>query len=297
MTRYPRWPDPGIYYDIPWPQYLALKAVHSSELRDIASKTPKHARYYETHGHKVTDSMKLGSAVNHQLLEQGLSLDTIAIWKERKSNGAMMPMGPGSGDKWRDFEEANAGRLHISEKIWNEAGFVADGVRRNAAARELLRTRRGTEVTVIWERAGRPCKARIDILGHDWSITDLKVCGVSIAKRPFAWHAWGYRWDMQAAWYREALVSHDIDCPRCSILPVEAKQPHDCVLYDWPESALDQAEQTNGEAFEELLWCEQQQRWPGYGVRDVLDDGPWKSERDGSHLGGPKVDFGDIPNE
>jgi hypothetical protein len=291
MTRPPKWPEPGIYHDIPFPQYLALDAVNSSKLRDIASKTPKHARYYATHGHKVSDSMKLGSAVNHQLLEQGLALDTIAIWKERKSNGAMMPM---KGAKFEAFEEANPGRMPISEKIWTEAGFVAAGVRRNPAARELLRTRRGTEVTVLWERAGRKCKARLDIWGRDYSITDLKVCGISIAKRKFAWHAWGYRWDMQAAWYREALISRDIDCPRCSILPVEAKQPHDCVLYDWPESALDQAEQANGEAFEDLLRCERDQRWPGHGVRDVLDDGPWKGD-DSHGLGGPKVDFGDIP--
>lgn len=280
MTRPPKWPEPGLYHDIPFPQYLALEAVNSSLLRDITSKTPKHARYYSTHGHKVSDSMKLGSAVNHQLLEQGLSLDTIAIWRERKSNGAMMPMGPTSGDKWKDFEEANEGRLIISEKVWTEAGFVAAGVRRNSEARELFRTRRGTEVTVLWERAGRLCKARIDILGHDWSITDLKVCGVSIAKKKFAWHAFGYKWQQQAAWYREALISLDIDCPLCSIMPVEAKQPHDCIIYDWPDTALDEAETANGDAFADLLRCEQQQRWPGHGERELLNEGPWKDDDD-----------------
>ena len=39
---------------------------------------------------KISDAMLLGSAVNHRVLEAGLSLDTIAVWGERKSNGPVV---------------------------------------------------------------------------------------------------------------------------------------------------------------------------------------------------------------
>lgn len=283
MSRPPKWPEPGIYYDIPFPQYLELDAVNSTWLRDIASKTPMHASYFRRFGRKASDAMKLGSAVNHRVLEQGLALDRIAIWRERKSNGHMMPM---KGDKWDAFVAANPGRLIVKETTWDEAGFVAAGIRRNSEARTMFATRRGTEVTVLWERDGRLCKARIDILGRDWWITDLKVVGVPLTKRKLAWHAWGYRWDMQAAWYREALVSHDIDCPGCSLLAVESRQPHGCKILDWPEAALDQAETANGDAFEELRACEHDNVWPGYKERELLNDGPWKDDGAGLTMGG-----------
>jgi hypothetical protein len=298
MTRYPRWPDPGIYNDIPFPQYLALKAVNSTLLRDLTTGTPKRAHYFRESGKEPSAAMQLGSAVNHRLLEQGDCFGTIAIWRERKSNGHMMPR---KGAKWDTFEAANRGRLIINETVWDEAGYVAAGFRRNPVARELMARRQGTEVTILWLRDGRLCKARIDILLKDWSFADLKVCGVSLAKDKFAWHAWGYRWDMQAAWYQEALLAHDKDCQRAYIVPVEAKQPHDCIVYRWPDGsteapgdALDRAHEANGEAFQRLQECEESGSWPGYGDHAVLNAGPWKDD-DGSHLGGPKVDFGDIP--
>jgi hypothetical protein len=281
MTRAPKWPEPGIYYDgVPWGKYLKLEAVNSGLLRDMTRQTPKHARYFRHRGLEPTAAMKLGSAVNHRVLEQDMAIDTIAIWRERKSNGHMMPQ---KGAKWDAFAERNPGRTIINETTWDEAGFVAAGIRRNRAAVELFRRRRGTEVTVLWLRDGVLCKARIDVLGRDWLVVDLKVCGVSLAKRKFAYHAWGYRWDMQAAWYQEALLAHDIDCPGAALLAVEAKQPHDCVLYRWPERALDEAHEANGEAFARLQECEREQKWPGHGETAMLDEGPWK-DNDGQKL-------------
>lgn len=293
MSPTPRWPEPGIYHDIPFPQYLALDAVNSTLLRDLATGTPKRAKYFRERGKEPSAAMQLGSAVNHRLLERHDCFGTIAIWRERKSNGHMMPR---KGAKWDAFEAANRGRLKINETVWDEAGYVVAGFNRNRAARQLLARRQGTEVTILWLRGGRLCKARIDILLKDWWIADLKVCGVSLAPKKLAWHAWGYRWDMQAAWYQEALLAHDKDCQGAYIVPVEAKQPHDCIVYRWPDRALDDAHEANGDAFRLLQECEESGDWPGYGDEALLNAGPWADDDDDEgFLGGPKVDFGDIP--
>jgi hypothetical protein len=285
-------PDEGLHFDVPFPAYLALDAVNSSLLRDIMRHTPRRVKFFRDHSdsRKVSDAMLLGSAVNHRLLEAGMSLDTIAVWRERKANGHMMPM---AGPKFEAFKAANPGRLLVKATHWDQAGYIAAGVRRNSKAWGSLRNRRGTEVTLVWRRQGRLCKARLDWLQRDYWFDDLKVTGRPIAKEDFVWHAWRQLWHTQAAWYREGLEALGIDCPGCSVVPVEDSPPHECTVYDWPEKALEEGYERNVEAFDKLVECEESGIWPGHKERELLDAGPWKDDDAG--LGGPKVDFGDIP--
>lgn len=284
---------PGIYPGATMDDYLRLDAVRSTHLRDLTAKTPVHMRFYREHGRKISDAMRLGSAVNHQLLEPGMALDMIAVWRERKSNNTMMPM---KGPVWDAFVAANPGRTVIKETVWQEATYIAAGVRRNRTAARMLSRRRGTEVTITWLKADRLCAARLDVWCADRAFLDLKVSGVPLSKDKFSWHARGMGWHQQAAWYDEALRAHDIDCPGAALIAVEAKPPHCCIVYNWPQRALDEGYELNGLAFDQLLECERTGHWPGYPEQDELDGGPWRDDEDmGGHLGGPRVDFGDIP--
>lgn len=292
---------PGIYPGVTMAEYLALRdplndlpAVRSSHLRTMASQTPAHCRFFRTHARKATPAMELGSAVNHQLLEPAKAIDgTLAIWRERKSNGTMMPR---KGDAWRAFEAANAGRDFINETVWDEGGYIAAAVRRNREAARAMGSRRGTEVTVTWFKAERLCVARLDIWLEDSSFLDLKVSGVPLRKDKLAWHAYGMGWHQQAAWYDEALRAHDIHPPArgpgiagCGLLAVESKPPHGCTIFDWPDKAIEDGYAANGLAFDKLLECERTGQWPGYPERDVLDGGPWR-EDDGPDYSGLEVE-------
>ena len=269
---------PGIYPDVPWDEYLALDAVRSTHLRDITTRTPAHCRFYREHGRKVSDAMKLGSAVNHQLLEPQNALDgTIAIWDERTANGATWPK---KGPKWEAFQAANQGRTVIDLKVWDEASYIAAGVRRNPVAARMMSRRRVTEVTITWLKAERLCAARLDVWCEDYSFGDLKVSGVPLAKDKFSWHARSLGWHQQAAWYDEGLRSHDIHPPGCALIAVESKPPHCCIVYRWPDNALQEGYDRNGLAFDQLLECERTGQWPGYPHSDVLDGGPWREDDD-----------------
>lgn len=301
----PPWPDrcpkPGMYRDVPFEEYLQWPATTREVLRLCHDVTPKHARAYLDGELPDSDSKdrKFGRAEHCRLLEPdeftgrflvASSCITPLVSGKRKGQ----PCGNAGkyiqGGVWFCGQHRPEGADEPRDYISEDQALAIERVRVAVFAHKvvrLLRTFGGCEISLVWERDGLPCKARVDKLIHKAecpdTIIDLKKiqpkAGTDFALRKAIRE---YRYDVQAYWYTDGAHRLTGDTFRFAWVFTEDGPPFD-VRPVWASGAMLEVGRCKvNAAWRTYLHSVQTGDWPGY-CDDIeqLDPDEWEMKRYG----------------
>lgn len=228
-----------------------VRPVRWSELRWMA-ESPAHYRAAITHHREPTAAMQLGTVVHAMVLG-----GDFVVWDgERRA-----------GKEWDRFASEHAGRTIIKRSEMERASAIADSIRTNRAAQEILYGAK-YEVPAEWSYMGRACATGgIDVISLD-TLAELKTCATANPVR-FAYHARSMGYLGQLAWYEEAARSLGFTPKRLAIIAAETKPPYAVTVMALTPNAVDYGRKTVRSLMEQLRVCEESDRWPAYCESEV----------------------------
>lgn len=229
----PSCPEPGVYEDVPFEEYVRWDAVSNSRLGKLAT-SPKH--YLLPFG-ETTESMLFGTLTHGGVLEgESLSKRYAVLRDWHLDEGNVTATGKRSDSKatryykerLQDFTAAHEGKEFVTLDQFRRMKSILDAVLGDRAAADLFTEPGAAELSMVWDdpETGIRCKGRIDKLGEG-RFGDLKtIADISAASR----HVAKFGYHRQQAFYQTGwavLNGGELLQPWLSF--VESNAPH-CVL-------------------------------------------------------------------
>lgn len=270
---------------IAFDEYRALPALNISALKELRH-SPKVFKY-RLENPKTSAAMTLGTAAHCATLEPERFAQDFSIWSRRTASGDMAPR---RGKEWDAFTADNAGKSIITEDECNTALAIAAAVRGDPVAAKYLEEGE-PEVTLNWERDGRPCKGRLDWLTKidgEPVLVGLKTTR-DCSPAPFASSAARLGYPLQWHWYADGYKRIAGRDARTVEIVVDVNAPHTVIVYAIPEDVLGYGAAECDRLLQILERCEREDRWPGPAETELMFTLPawaWKDddavESDGS---------------
>jgi hypothetical protein len=191
------------------------------------------------------------------------------------------------GKDWEAFKLENANAVWLSRSEHAQALALADAVRGNREACELLfADGAAVEKRIEWNLLGRECAGTPDVRTSRY-IVDLKTTKCAHPER-FIRDAAFRSYHAQLAWYLDGVRLSGLGTPtEAYIVAVESTPPHPVTVLRLTDNAIDQGRRLCRIWLERVLGCERDNRWPGY-VESIV---PFDVE-------GPlELEFGDDDDE
>ena len=286
-------PDkPGIYRNVPFDDYMVIKAVPSSFLKDM-DHTAHLARWNADHSEAEKECYKKGRLFHALSLEpdaaEKLFIGKPGEYHHPDDEAGVMRKWNGNAGVCKEWEkvQACAGRTVVSQDVMAETLGMAQAVRSHPDMRPFL-SDADVELTVLWtdKMTGLLCKARFD--GYkNWTVIDLKSTSGSAARERFPYEAAQYRYAIQAAHYMDALETIDCPCmpsgdpvrpsPLFRFIAVEGYAPFDLQTFDVEDDPdagswdfLEYGRCRRAILMGNVKHCLETGEWPGYPV-DAAD--------------------------
>lgn len=263
-------PNPGIYYDVPFSEYLKWEAFSKSMIGSIL-KSPMHLKDKENRPLSGA-SIEFGNQVEDWLLEKETFWNKYVLLPNEyeDSKGNIKPFTLMSS-KCRQIKE-NYERMGL-QVVTPDKIFILEEIESkvnlNYTAKNYLS---GTpQVSVVWqdEETGVICKGRYDVLNED-SIADLKTTkDASISK--FRKDMMQLNYHCQAWMYQESWAKHN----NGEILPfifvvIENCSPYGIITYAIREDSLEVGKHKARQAMQVYKNCVETGIWNGY-PEEVID--------------------------
>ncbi len=165
--------------------------------------------------------------------------------------------------KWAEERAENGGKFALKQSQHDMLVGQRDAVMKNPECRRIIEES-FVEKTILFEVAGIECKARLDLLGMDASIWDLKTSRFT-TRTKFERQIIDYGYDTSMAFYQLALACipeyEGISAP-CGHIYVNKEEPF--YAYAWPlhESFLNVGRHQIKRAFGVLEECLATDEWP-----------------------------------
>ncbi|MFH1602776.1 MAG: PD-(D/E)XK nuclease-like domain-containing protein [Pseudomonadota bacterium] len=290
----PPWPEdcppPGVYH-IGMAAYQRIPAANASSLKLGLQYSALHMR--ETLGgrlHRDSAALRFGRAVHCRLLEPATfqeSWPVVGPCEALLKSGARQDQPCGANGAAQD----DAGHWYCGKHLPGAHTKPDDYVTPSEAASikqmaasiydhevvKLLRSHGGCEVTLIWERDGLPCKARLDKLIDDpLTVVDLKTTAFGGGTgRAIKWAVSEYQYDLSAAWYCDAVKA--VTGNRASFFWVfaEKESPYAVAAAPLKPAMREVGRMKTNRAWAMYLHGVKTGEWPGYGVVAV-DPSDWE---------------------
>jgi exodeoxyribonuclease VIII len=251
---------PGLHHGVPMADYLALDALGSTRLGWLAV-SPLHYRYRLGSPREETDATRLGTALHMAVLEPQRFAEQYAC----EPDPAMVAPGnakPRATNAYRaavaDMEAA--GFTVLRADVRATVGGMANAVLGHPHAARLLERAPEREVTALWDLDGRPCRARVDLLGSNVA-ADLKTTRSLKTFSP--WELTRYGYYRQASWYLDGLRRLGCYVERFFFIAVESTPPHDVGVFVMDPATLDIGLIECESLLKKLVECEHAGEWPG----------------------------------
>lgn len=228
----------GIHADISDDAYSAAAGVRRSELKILASGTPKDVIYYRSHGIGDSPALRIGSATD-------LAVLTPELYGERVAESDIATRRSAA---WRDFEDVHTGKLCLTA---SEAQQVHDLTAAVAQSKQAQHWLAGTQrqLSAWWDHTTLHgdtllCKTRPDAVIADKGRTlDLKTCQ-DLDDHSLNRSCRDYAYDLQAYMNAEGFLSQGFDWKEHIIIFVRKRPPIDvrCVVMTISSPWLTRAE-------------------------------------------------------
>jgi hypothetical protein len=250
----------GLHPHVPMRDYLALDAIGSSRLEWLAI-SPLHYQHMLTQPHEDTPATRLGTALHLAVLEPELFAATYS----REPDPAVIAPNNAKPRATNAYREACAaleanGLTVLKEEEWARIDGMAAAVRTHPHAARILARATEREVTGLWDREGRLCRGRFDILG-DGILADIKTTRSLRDFSPWTIAKCGYA--RQMAWYRAGLKRFGRDVKAVFLIAVESTAPFDCGVFVMDDVMLQIGEDECSGLIRKLEVCELTGEWPG----------------------------------
>lgn len=252
---------PGIHRGVSMRDYLALPALSASALGWL-KRSPMFYRWALGNRPADTDATFLGTAVHAAVLEPQAFASRYALepdWQELDLSLNAKPRATKVYKEWVQAQET-AGRQVLRADAAQSVEGMAAAVRSHVQARRLLDRCPEREVTLLWERDGRACKARADGLG-DGVICELKTTRSLRDFSPWVLTRMGY-W-RSAGFYVNGCLRLGRDTRHFFFIAVENEPPFDVGVFELDPAAIRAGEIECEQLLDVLRECEQQGHWPG----------------------------------
>lgn len=269
------------FIDISAEEYHADKEIlgHSALVEIL--KSPKHYYHRISNPHVPTASLEFGTALHAALLEPQRFAETYIVspkfdrrTKEGKADAAA-------------WEEANKGSVSVDEAELKKLQGMQKAVFEHSGAKKLL-SKCYVEMSYFWtdEDTGFQCRVRPDVLALDDQgdvIAAIDVKSTSNAsKEKFRKSVMDYGYDLNAAFYSDAIERAIGRRVPYYFLAVESAEPYGVALYKAGQSMLDVGRDKYRSALQLLQWCRENDRWPSYqpfGEYEDLEIPEWYARR------------------
>jgi len=250
----------GVYPNMSMRDYLALDAIGSTHLSWLAVSA-RNYRYLVKHPPAETSSMAFGTALHAALLEPE-QFDARYVAEPDPEVVAPGYQKPRATKAYREAVEAlGTDRIVLKSDDAARIRAMVGAIRQHPKAARLVAQSKQREMTVLWDRDGRQCRARLDMKG-DQFIGDLKTTRNLTTFSPLAITRFSYY--RQAAWYRSGLRSATgEDIKAYMILAVESVPPFDVGVFSFDDALLDAGERECDMLLDTLSECERTNEWPG----------------------------------
>ena len=224
---------PGMYPDMGESEYFALHAFSNSAASRLLM-SEAHYHHYRLHGIEQTPAMLLGKLVHTLVLEPELANVRYAIKPDcdrRTKDGKAA---------YEAFLAEKGSRDEVSANDVGQARSIAAAVAAHPAASIILKGLE-TEVSILWQQHGIPCKARID-LPRTALLADLKTTN-DASKSAFARSCATLGYHRQAAHYLDGYEAVTGDKPAGMLFVVVEKEPPYAVgVYELDDIELGRAQ-------------------------------------------------------
>jgi hypothetical protein len=231
-------------------------------------QSPAHCLQAFQDQYDETLATRLGSGAHALLLGK-----PVAIWDQPAKKGK--GKAPRNGEAWETFKTANVGATILNAKEHAKATEIANAIRKNEHARELLFAP-GTlvEAPIMWEWGGRKCQSTPDAR-RKRRLVELKTTRCAEPSR-FARDAVYRAYHGQCAFYGLAMEAEEGERPEESfIIAVESIRPYPVTVLRLSDRAIEHGEMLCRAWFERLRTSEATNQWPEYlqeiGTLDIPD--------------------------
>ena len=270
-------PEPGIYYDIPFEQYLQWDFLSQSVLKE-GRESAAHLKA-AIDGERIkeqTDDMALGTALHCAFLEPELMPQKVVCW----DNGARR------GKAWAEFQDEHEGKTILTPDRYDSLCGMVRSMRKHPFVREWWVKTEAVEVSAVGEIEGVLMKGRADALTPEPLVDLKKVRSTHPAAITRTVLQFGYH--IQAPIYNRLFGRS-----RFVLLCVEDKPPYDVVPFELSPAMLRMGWEETTDLLSDYKQCLASGVWPGRSEQIVTLEPPaYMSSGDGITLDGESA-FGE----
>ncbi len=248
----------GFHPGLPMDRYLEIDAMGSGRLEWLAT-SPMHYRYMLGQERVETAAQHLGTALHTAVLEPDLFQNRYAPEPLEVAAGNVKPRATKAyKDAVADIEQG--GFIVLRDDAMAKVRAMAAAIRVHADVARLLKVAPEREVTMLWEREGRLCRGRADLLGNG-VMADIKTTRSLKDFSPWAVTKLGYF--RQGAWYWDGAAKLGRPIEFFYFIVVESSPPHDVAVFVLAPDAIVCGLTDCDRLMAKLATCERTDRWPG----------------------------------
>lgn len=254
--------------------YHAHRALGSTSLKTLATRTPAHWRWERDHP-KTSDAFNIGTAAHSLILEDDTSQFVVveaANWLTKDAKAAKA-------------EALAGGLVPLLAKEFEQVKAMRDSVMRDERARAAL-TGHKAEQSVFWEEEDLALKCRPDAWqpGKLW---DLKTT-INADPNEFGKTAHNYGYHQSNAHYVDGVKTLTGEELPFGFILVEKTEPYlvSVVELDWEAVNLGRA--LNDRAKRIYRECAARNEWPGYPAAEPVSLPMWAVYESEDLLGIPR---------
>jgi hypothetical protein len=240
-----------IIKNMPFPQYCELDAWNASKIKKLAESPMSFIQSQKEHA--ASHSMGLGTLVHSLVLEPSTVDDEYIVLPETRTDAKGNEVKfVKSGKYWESFRADIGTCTAVSAADWEKANLMAQNVLAHPLAAKLLAAASDRELTIEFDSIFGASKARIDAAGNGY-VLDLKTTA-TIEPRRFGYASEKFGYDIQSAFYRDALVSADPAAMDATFIfiAVENVAPYDIACYEAVPEVLEMGRRRIRKAHENL---------------------------------------------
>lgn len=239
--------------------YFARDALSNSGIKEIL-KSPAHFRYWTDNPKEDSSAFRVGRAFHMMVLEPEEATYEIAIFRETKTFNSK------AGEA---FLLRYPNNICVTLDEYNQASAMYESLKREEKIMSLLGgCRRELEIygSRLTSRGAIDTKAMLDAVSQT-AIFDLKTTDEPAAD--FEWTAKRYKYEIQAAWYRERIWAEDGVWRDFYFIVVEKKPPYGVLLYHAGDDFISRGMIKCDSACEIYAQAKALNAWPSYDTQVI----------------------------